>query len=446
MRSALPKPLHTLAGRAMIDFVIDAADIPGVAQVVVVLSPDLSANDDLLGHLQQRLGDRLGIAIQDQQRGTGDALRRALPLIHDTGSVIVLFADHPLLTPGRMMALSDSLKDGQSALSILTCEVDAAAGYGRVVRSPGGAIERIAERKDDEPDSRVGRTEINSGMMAVRLKWLETAISRLTPSPTTGELYLTQLVELAAGDGVAIGSVPGEAAELIGINDRNDLALAEGLLQTRIRSALGASGVRFVAPDSSIVDFDVEIGSDTVILPGCLIKFGTVIGRGCEIGPHSVLTAATIGDGCAVRSSYVSHSEVQAGSDVGPFSHVRDGAFVGSDVHVGNFAEIKNSRLDEGVRMGHFSYVGDASVGRRTNIGAGVVTCNFDGKDKHHSEIGEDAFIGSDTMLVAPITVGDGAVTGAGSVVTRNVPSGGRVAGVPARQSPGTVRKGRGTS
>jgi bifunctional UDP-N-acetylglucosamine pyrophosphorylase/glucosamine-1-phosphate N-acetyltransferase len=442
MQSALSKPLHTLAGRPMIDYVIDAAEIPQVEKIVVVLSPDLNANDELLAHLQRRLGGRLGVAMQQEQRGTGDALRCALPLVQDADSLIVLFADHPLLTPERVDALSGSLAGEAHVVGLLTCTVADPGGYGRVIRSPAGEIERIVERKDDDLSARTRPAEINSGMMALSAAWLASVANQLMPSDTTGELYLTQLVELARAEGYTVANVLGDESELIGVNDQHDLAVAEGLLLHRIRRRLAAAGVRFTAPETSVVEFGVEIGPDTTILPGCLLRAGTVIGRNCEIGPHSVLTAARIGDACVIRSSYVSNSEIRAGSDVGPFSHVRDGTVVDSNVHVGNFAEIKNSRLDEAVRMGHFGYVGDATVGARTNLGAGAVTCNFDGKDKHRTQIGADAFIGSDTMLVAPLSVGDGAVTGAGSVVTKDVPARGRVAGVPAKAIPGAKREG----
>ena len=433
MRSAIPKPLHRLCGQPMIDYAIDAAAIPALDQTIIVLSPALNASDTLLAHLQDRLGDRLGVAIQHDANGTGDALRCAIPLIHAAGAVIVLFADHPLLTSERMGQLSESLRVNRSTISLLTCVLDDAAGYGRIERDDAGRIRRIVERKDDQPEKRAGRIEINSGMMAVDVAWLRGAADRFTPSPVTGEIYLTQLVELAIADELTVSAIEGDAEELAGVNDRADLASAESILQSRIQSAHLRNGVTLVAPGTTVIEQGVEVGSDTTILPGCLIRAGTVIGSGCEIGPHTVLTGARIGDRCRITSSHITNSEIRSDSDVGPSSHIRDGALIESGVHIGNFAEIKNSRVQPGVRVGHFSYLGDASIGERTNIGAGTVTVNFDGVNKHQTKIGSDVFIGSDTMLIAPISVGDGAMTGAGSVVTRNVPSGDKVVGVPAR-------------
>lgn len=443
MRSALPKPLHLLCGRPMIDYVLDAAAISSLAQSIVVLSPALDADVQLVDHLEHRVGDNLRIAIQLETLGTGDALRAAIPLLEDVDSVIVLFADHPLLTKVRMIELSESLRPAGAVVSVLTCIVDEAAGYGRIERDAAGRIECIVERKDDNPARRHGTVEINSGMMAIDAEWLRSTINRLTPSPATGEYYLTQLVEFAVADGRQVASVLGEPGELIGVNDRADLAYAASLLQERIQLHHMRNGVTLVAPQTSVIEHGVEIGVDTTILPGCLVKSGTVIGSECDVGPNTVLDRASIGDGCRITASFVTDSEVMAGSDVGPFSHVRGGAVISAGVHVGNFAEIKNSTLAAGVRMGHVSYVGDASIGERTNIGAGAITCNYDGVNKHRTDVGSDVFIGSDTMLVAPVTIGDRAVTGAGAVVTRDVPAGERVAGIPARPLPGQTRENK---
>jgi bifunctional UDP-N-acetylglucosamine pyrophosphorylase/glucosamine-1-phosphate N-acetyltransferase len=332
-----------------------------------------------------------------------------------------------------MAELSGSLRSADAVVSLLTCTVEDAAGYGRIERDADDRIRRIVERKDDDPGLRRGSIEINSGMMALDVGWLSSAIERLMPSTATGEFYLTQLVELAVSDGRPVASVQSDPAGLVGVNDRLDLAHAESLLQERIQQQHMRAGVTLVAPQTTVIEHGVEIGPDTVVLPGCLVKSGTTIGSGCEIGPHTVLDRAWIGNGCRITASFITDSEVMVGSDVGPYSHVRGGAVISPGVHVGNFAEIKNSTLASGVRVGHVSYVGDASIGERTNIGAGTITCNYDGVNKHQTSVGSDAFIGSDTLLVAPVTVGDRAVTGAGSVVIRDVTAGERVAGVPAR-------------
>jgi bifunctional UDP-N-acetylglucosamine pyrophosphorylase/glucosamine-1-phosphate N-acetyltransferase len=417
----------------MIDFVIDAVEATTPEQVVVVLSPQLNANNDLIAHLQNRLADRLGIAIQHETLGTGDALRRAEPLVHDVNRVAVVFADHPLLEAQSVTKLVGTLDNPDTSLALLTCQLDGGGAYGRIHRSPDGTIERIVERKDDDPKYRDGQVEVNTGMMAIDRAWLSTAVSRLTPSPVTGEFYLTQLPEIAASDGRGMKSITGTTRDLTGVNDRTDLAHAEDALQVALKRSLQESGVTLRNPGSITIEWGVSIDQDVVIEPGSILRAGTSIGSGSVIGPNSVLDRATIGKGCRIVASYVTDSEFADNTDIGPFGHVRGGSYIATGAHIGNFAEVKNSRIGEDVRMGHFSYVGDASVGERTNIGAGVVTCNFDGEHKNESLIGNDVFLGSDTMLIAPVRVGDGAVTGAGSVVTKDVARGDRVAGVPAR-------------
>lgn len=433
-RSTLPKPLHRIAGQPMIDYAINAVETAAPRQLIVVLSPELNASDDIMAHLQIRLGERLGIAVQHEPRGTGHALQCAVGLIHDdVEQVVVVFADHPLLEPASVQRLLESLDQANTSLSLLTCPLDGGGAYGRIERDQSGAIQRIVERKDDRPDARVGAVEVNTGMMAIRRDWLGTAIDRLVPSAATGEYYLTQLAELAVADGRRINNATGSDLDLTGVNDRVELAAAEAIVQEQLRSAFQRAGVTFINGQTTTIEQGVELAQDVVIEPGCVLRSGTVVGARSVVGPNSVLSGARIGADCRVISSYVTDSDLADCSDVGPFSHIRGGSYIATGVHIGNFAEVKNSTLEPDVRMGHFSYIGDARVGARVNIGAGVVTCNFDGTAKHKTVIGEDAFVGSDSMLVAPVRIGDGAVTGAGSVVTRDVADGDRVAGVPAK-------------
>jgi bifunctional UDP-N-acetylglucosamine pyrophosphorylase/glucosamine-1-phosphate N-acetyltransferase len=323
-------------------------------------------------------------------------------------------------------------------VTILTCRLPEAGAYGRVIFE-GERPVRVVEAKDDERAARQAPADINSGMMVFDVAWLRTAISRLTPSASTGELYMTDLVEHAAADGpgadgawpVAVVRADPDVAR--GINDRYELAEADAILRQRIRRELMRSGVTLVGPESIFVDADVEIGPDTTLLPFTTIGAGTRIGSGCTIGPQAHLVAATIGDRVAVKAATVVRSTVLDGADVGPYAHVRGGSIVGPAAHVGTSAELKAARLGPGAKVGHFSYVGDATLGAGVNIGAGTITANFDGRDKHATEIGDGAFIGSDTVLVAPVRVGAGARTGAGSVVTRDVADGVTVVGIPAR-------------
>lgn len=432
MRSSLPKPLHPIAGRTMIEYVLRAASAVSPVSTTIVVSPDNDAA------IRDALGSAIGYATQKSPLGTGDAVKAALPLIGSAKRILVLFADHPLLTSTTVERLIGAASESPTLVTSLTCMVDDAASYGRIDRDAAGRVNRIVERSDDEPARRLGRVEINSGMMAIDADWARTALPRITPSPVTGEFYLPELVRLAVEEAGSLQAwpaqtVPGDLDELLGVNNRVELAAAEAVLRHRIRKRHLLAGVSLVSPETIVIDDDVMIGEDTSILPFSYLRAETTIGSGCEIGPHATLQNAKIGDRVRVTASTVVDSAMEPDSDIGPYSHLRGGVIVRANAHVGNFVEMKNTDFGQAARSGHFSYLGDATVGARTNIGAGTVTCNFDGVDKHRTEIGESAFIGSDTMLVAPISIGDQARTGAGSVVNRDVAAGVTVVGVPAR-------------
>ncbi len=296
----------------------------------------------------------------------------------------------------------------------------------------------IAERRDDDAGMRIGPTEINAGLMALDAQWARRALDQIHPSGATGELYLTDLVSIAVAEAQddepwPVTAVAGEPDDALGVNDRADLARAESRAWERKRQRLMREGVTMRLPETIVIDEDVRVGGDTVILPYSQLSGATVVGSGCVIGPSAVIVDSRLGDRVIVRSSTVEDSVIADDADVGPYSHVRAGSEIGPRAHVGNFAEIKNARLASGVKVGHFSYIGDAAIGEETNIGAGTVTANFDGARKHQTDIGARAFIGSDTILRAPISIGDDARTGAGSVVTKDVPDGATVVGVPAR-------------
>jgi bifunctional UDP-N-acetylglucosamine pyrophosphorylase/glucosamine-1-phosphate N-acetyltransferase len=300
-----------------------------------------------------------------------------------------------------------------------------------------GRIVGLVEAYEDQ-QTYDGPILVNSGMCCYRRDWLESHIHELPLSPK-GEYYLTGLVERAASTDWPVNPVvPIEAPPDLayGVNDRADLALVERSLRERINAQHMRAGVTLVDPVATYIDADVTIGADTRIEPGCMLRGRTTIGRGCVIGPHSVVDDSRIADHAVVLASWIEGAQIGEGTRVGPFSHFRAGTRIAPHVHVGNFVEVKNSQVGSGTHIGHFSYVGDANVGDRVNIGAGTVTCNYDGRNKHLTEIGDDAFIGSDTMLVAPVSVGEGGATGAGAVVTRSVAPGERVVGVPARPLP----------
>jgi bifunctional UDP-N-acetylglucosamine pyrophosphorylase/glucosamine-1-phosphate N-acetyltransferase len=412
MRSTLPKPLHPVAGAPMATHVFAAAAGAEPRRIVLVVGPQTR---DLAGRLG--LAADVVTVVQESPRGTGDAVRVALPAVGDADWAVVLYADHPLLEPTTR---------------------DDAAGYGRIARDAANNVTRVVERADDDPALRAGRTEINSGMMALNVAWARAALADLPPSAATGEFYLTDLVARAVAEHPAgapwpVMTVEGPADAALGVNDRVELAAADNRLRQRIRERLMRAGVSFVGPETSFVDADVAIGPDTTIFPHTVIAAGTTIGGGCVIGPHAVIRASRIGDGVTIRASTLDQAIVGAGSDVGPYSHLRAGATLGERVHIGNFGEIKNSRIGDDAKSGHFSYLGDAEIGPGANIGAGTITANYDGERKHPTVIGARAFIGSDTILRAPVTIGDDARTGAGSVVTKDVPAGATAVGVPAR-------------
>lgn len=429
MKSRHPKPLHPVAGRPMLEHVRSVARSLDPVDITIVGSPEL----------RRRLASAtwandVTFAIQDPPRGTGDAVRKALESGSAGSTVLVLYADHPLVTAEVLSRLLDAFDPAVSHVAVMTCVVEDAAGYGRIDRDAGGQVRAIVEQVDDDPRLRTGRIEINSGVMALSRQWAADALRRLEPNPRKNEYFLTDLVEMAAleSPGSAIG-VEGESEILVGINDRMELAAADALLRSRVRRNLMENGVTLIAPETNLIDSDVTIGIDTTVGPGCILEAGTRIGEGCVIGPHAVLRSAIVGDRVRIESSTIESAVVGSDSDVGPYTHIRDGVEIGERVHIGNFAELKNARIGNESRVGHFSYIGDATLGADVNIGAGTVTCNFDGVEKHLTMIGSGAFIGSDTLLIAPVSVGEGARTGAGAVVTRNVAEGATVVGMPAR-------------
>ena len=433
MRSALPKPLHPIAGRPMIWHVLRACAAARPVRTILVVPPGL---DDLPDRLGQ--GTDVVAAVQDPPRGTGDAVRCGLAAAGDVRWLVVLFADHPLLTPETVAAFLSGASTSGARVTLLTSVLSDPGSYGRVAFAHGNPT-GVVEAKDDALDARRGPTEVNSGMMVFEVAWLRSALPRLRPSPATGELYMTDLVSLAVADGPLthgrwpVATIRAEPEVAHGINDRLQLAEADAILRDRIRRDLLASGVSMVGPETIFVDADVAVGADTTILPFTTIGAGSRIGAGCTVGPHAHLIEATIGDNVEIRASTVVRSTVDRGADVGPYAHVRGGSWVGPGAHVGTSAELKAARLGKGTKVGHFSYVGDATIGEGVNVGAGTVFANYDGRDKHQTIVGDGAFIGSDTVLIAPVRVGAGARTGAAAVVTRDVDDGVTVVGVPAR-------------
>jgi bifunctional UDP-N-acetylglucosamine pyrophosphorylase / glucosamine-1-phosphate N-acetyltransferase len=425
MRSRRPKALHPVAGRAMLRCVINAAEEAGIPRIVVVVAPQA---DDV----RQAAGTGVSFAVQARQAGTADAVTAARDACAGAKQLLVLNGDLPLMLPATLKLFRDLHERAGAQLSLMTTIIDDPNGMARVERNSEGSPVAIVEQRDDEIAA-TGPTEVNAGVYCFSSSWLWSRIEQIPASEATGELYLTNLVRIAANEGAKMTSLPAPFDEARGVNTRAELTAAERIARDRNCSALMESGVTIIDPATTYVDSGARIGCDTVVHPNTSILGDTLIGEDCEIGPNSVIRSARIGDGCRIIGSVVEDSVVETEVSVGPFSHLRDGAHIESGVYLGNYAEVKKSRIGSGTQMHHFSYIGDATVGKSVNIGAGTITCNFDGKDKHETIIGEGAFIGSDTMLVAPVTVGEGARTAAGSVVTKNVAAGVLVIGVPAR-------------
>jgi bifunctional UDP-N-acetylglucosamine pyrophosphorylase/glucosamine-1-phosphate N-acetyltransferase len=427
MRSRLPKVLHPVCGRAMVDYVLDAADEATGSRPIVVYSPATEA-------VRNAVMSRADVALQDEPRGTGDALRAALGSLPDEAEeVLVLSGDVPLVRADLLAALLEARGLDHAALALVAVDALDPTGLGRVVRNEGGTVERIVEDKDASDEERQ-ISEINAGLYAIDAQWLRRRIGDLRPSATTGELYLTDLVAMAREDGRIVGALEVEDdGRLTGINDRSQLARAEWDMRVELNDRWMKAGVTMVDPSTVYLDHDVELAEDVFLEPGVVLRGKTRVGAGSRIATGSQVHDSVIGERCVVWASVVERSTVEDGVTIGPFSHLRPGAHVGANSEIGNFAEIKNSRLGEHVRQHHMSYLGDAEVGRDTNVGAGTITANYDGVRKHRTTIGEGVFLGVDTMLRAPLTLGDGSKTGAGAVVTKDVPAGKLAVGVPAR-------------
>lgn len=427
MRSDLPKVLHPLAGLPMIEHVVRAAEAIEPGQVILTLGPTSEA-------LRDQYSGRADIAWQPEPLGTGDAARVALPVVRDgIVWVMVIFGDHPIVDPATLQSLVSETRAAEPIVATVGVVLDDPGPYGRYRYDKGRIVAIVEAHEDDRTYD--APAAVNSGMCLIRAHWLREHADRLTRSPK-GEYYLTELVALAAAtawprDPVRLVLAEPEVAW--GINDRSELARAEQVIRERILRRHMLAGVTIVDPASTWIDADVQIGQDTRIEPGTTLRGRTVIGAGCRLGPQTVIEESILGNDVVVRGSWVEQSEVGDGTDIGPYSHLRPGVRVAAHVHIGNFVEMKNARVGSGTQVGHVSYLGDAEVGERVNIGAGTITCNFDGRDKHQTTIGDDVFVGSDTMLVAPVELGDGSRTGAGSVVTKPVQPGQLVVGVPAR-------------
>jgi bifunctional UDP-N-acetylglucosamine pyrophosphorylase/glucosamine-1-phosphate N-acetyltransferase len=429
MRSRRPKVLHQLAGKPLITRVLELVQGVGATHVVVVLGHHAD-------EVRKALPETVGVAIQEHQLGTGHAVQVAAGQLQSLGAqrLLVHFGDEALVRPESLQRLLECEVGPSAPVALLNAQVADPHGYGRVIRLADGSVGRMVEELDATPEERA-IDEIWSGTILLYAPWVWPNLSKLPLSPK-GEYYLPDLVNLARAENLVVhAALADDEDEVLGVNDRAQLANAEAILRRRSIERLQQSGVTIVDPPTTYIEPEVEVGSDTVILPGCHLRGRTRIGPDCEVGPNTYMVDSEIGAGSRVWYSVLESARTGERVNIGPFSHLRPGAVIEDEANLGNYAEVKASRIGAGTQMHHFSYVGDADIGQRVNIAAGTITVNFNSEtgEKSRTVVEDDAAIGSDTMLVAPVNVGAGAMTGAGSVVTTDIPSGDVWVGVPAR-------------
>jgi bifunctional UDP-N-acetylglucosamine pyrophosphorylase/glucosamine-1-phosphate N-acetyltransferase len=416
MKSTLPKVLHPLAGKSLLGHVVDAAKALSASRIAVVY-----------GHGGEAVPQAFATSgatfvIQEPQLGTGDAVRKALPVLAASGVTLVLYGDVPLIRASTIRKVAEAARD---ALCVLTVVLDDPTGYGRIVRDASGAVKAIVEEKDADAPTKAIR-EINTGIIALPSAWMHDWIQSLRNDNAQGEYYLTDVIGMAAAVGRPIRTVnPDTEWEVMGVNSRSQLAQLERVHQREIAESLMAGGVTLADPERIDVRGTLACERDVFIDVGCVFEGNVTIGEGAVIGPYCVVKNTSIAAGSKIQA-YSHFEDAKVGQDarIGPYARLRPGTELDEDVHVGNFVEIKASRLGKGSKANHLAYLGDSEIGRNVNVGAGTITCNYDGANKYKTIIEDDAFIGSDTQLVAPVRVGKGATLGAGTTLTKDAPAG----------------------
>jgi bifunctional UDP-N-acetylglucosamine pyrophosphorylase/glucosamine-1-phosphate N-acetyltransferase len=431
MKSALPKVLHPMAGRSLLGHVVEAASGLEPHHLVVVIG---HGRDQVQAHLDDVAPWAITV-VQEEQRGTGHAVRIALDDLAarevsiDDGPVVVLTGDTPLLTSRTLVGLLMEHDATGAAATVLTARLDDPHGYGRIVRDPNGSVLGIVEEKDADDDVR-RIDEINSGMYAFAGELLAQSLTRLTTDNAQGEEYLTDVIGLLRGDGATVSaSLCADSDEILGVNDRVQLAHAAAIMRDRINESWMRQGVSILDPASTWIDVDADLEADAVLRPQVTLRGPTSVAAGAVVGPGTTLVSCEVGAGAEVVHTWAELAVIGDGCRVGPFTYLRPGTVLGRDAKAGAYVEIKNSVIGDGAKVPHLSYVGDAQIGVGTNIGAATVVVNYDGVAKHRTVVGDHVRIGSDTMLVAPVTIGDGAYTAAGSVITDDVPPGAMAVG-----------------
>lgn len=415
MKSKLYKVLHPVCGKPMVGHVLDTVKATGCERSIVIVGHGAEA-------VQAYLGEKAEYVLQEVQLGTGHAVKQAKDLLgKEEGTTIVICGDTPLVTTETLEGLMALHEQRGAAATVLTAVMEHPAGYGRIIHGEDGGVLKIVEQKDCTAEEDAV-CEINTGTYCFDNSKLFAALDKVTNSNNQQEYYLTDVIGILRTQGdVVLGYQAKDPAESIGVNDRIALSEAEGHMRQRINRNHMLNGVTIIDPSSTYIAADVIIGADTILYPGTLLKGNTVIGDNCEIGPASEIEDCQILDGAVIKHSVLSQAQVGARTTVGPFAYLRPGAVLGEDVKIGDFVEIKNASIGDGSKVSHLSYIGDASVGRNVNVGCGAITVNYDGYNKARTEIMDDAFIGSNVNLIAPVTVGKGAFVVAGSTITRSV-------------------------
>ncbi|RKN65742.1 bifunctional UDP-N-acetylglucosamine diphosphorylase/glucosamine-1-phosphate N-acetyltransferase GlmU [Paenibacillus ginsengarvi] len=416
MKSKLYKVLHPVCGKPMVGHVLDVLDAVQVDRKVVIVGHGAEA-------VQAYLGNRAEFALQAEQLGTGHAVAMAKPQLgEEDGITVVICGDTPLIRPDSLEAMIGLHREQGAAATLMSADLDVPRGYGRIVRSGQGDVERIVEQKDCTAEEDAIR-EINAGTYVFDNRKLFAALEKVTNHNAQNEYYFTDVIGILRAQGEKVlAYCTSDPSEWIGVNDRVALSEAEKYMRERINQEHMRNGVTVIDPANTYIEKEVRIGADTVLYPGTVLRGNTVIGQDCMVGPNSEIADSTIGDGVEIKHSVLAEATVGDNCTVGPFAYLRPGAKLAGNVKIGDFVEIKNSFLDEGVKVSHLSYIGDATVGKNVNVGCGSITVNYDGFNKHKTVIGDDAFVGSNVNLIAPVTIGKGAFLVAGSTITNDVP------------------------
>lgn len=415
MKSKLYKVLHTVCGKPMVGHVVHCLEQLDTYKTVVVVGHGAEM-------VKSYLGDRAEYVLQEQQLGTGHAVMQAEPVMgQEDGITVILYGDTPLITSASLKDMMNFHQEKGAALTVMTAIMDDPRGLGRIIRDEQGRVTRIVEEKDCSPEQREIK-EINSGLYCISNRKLFEALSKVTNNNAQKEYYLTDVIGILVSENEIVeGYITPDATETVGVNDRLALAEAETYMRRRINRQHMLDGVTLIDPANTYIEPDVTIGADTVIYPGVSLKGSTSIGEDCVIGPHTEITDSTIDNGVTIKQSVLQEAVVGSGTSVGPFAYLRPGANLGENVKIGDFVEIKNATLGNDVKVSHLSYVGDAKIGSNVNFGCGAITVNYDGFNKQLTEVEDDAFIGSNVNLIAPVKIGKGAYVVAGSTITHNV-------------------------